>query len=164
MKKVPRTWYNKKTGEIVTRIYTYPTKGSKAIVSESRKGAILTNKKGQINKRNIEVLKEAINNNKNFNEADKRAAITRLESLLKQRQLDKRELTISGFLSTQEKDKINRFFINAGYTAEEIADDLGISEDDLTDNTNWNGNIFSYNGLVVEFTWNDYNGDFYKVL
>lgn len=45
---------------------------------------------------------------------------------------------------------IEKAIINTGYTPEELADEMGISLDDLLDEANWNDSVFTFGGK----TWN----------
>lgn len=133
-KTIIRTYYSKKLGKYVTKTYEYAHK--------STRGATLVSKTGKVNKKNVDKLKAEINASKDMNAAEKRATIINLDSLVKQRSKDGKKLTESGFWGTEESNDINRMLSNLGVDAEEAAFELGVSEDDILNEANWNGDIF----------------------
>ena len=158
---VKRKWFNKKTGKYVTRTYKYNGSG------KSTRSKTLVTKSGIINKKNVENYIKEIKNNSTYSESEKRTLISDLNALVEQRHKDKKKLTVSGFLGKQQEDKISRFFVNAGYSVEEAAEEMEISKEDLLNEENWKDDTFTLrddNNEVIgqwifEFT---YTGNFWR--
>lgn len=47
--------------------------------------------------------------------------------------------------------KIEKAIINTGYTADELASELGIDVADLLDESNWSGSEFTFGGKTWDF-------------
>ena len=47
--------------------------------------------------------------------------------------------------------KIEKAIINTGYTADELASELGISIEDLLDESNWDDSTFTFGGRTWTF-------------
>ena len=137
-RKIKRTYYSKKLGKMVTKEYTYEHK--------SRKGKTLVDKNGRINKKNVDKVRQDINSREDLTAAEKRALNINLDALVDQRKQDKKKLTTNGFYGTMTDNDINRLFVNAGYSIEEVSQMYGIDEDELLNEENWNGDQFTYNG------------------
>lgn len=150
-----RKYWSKKKGEYITKTYTYEGK--------SRKGKVLVSKSGQVNKKNVKAYKEQIDNNDNFNQAEKRMLKADLDNLIKQRSKNKQKMTTTGFEGFEAETRVERFFANAGYSLEEAAEMLNVSEKDLYDERNWQGNILTIGGQSYEVKFN-YTGSLFQAL
>ena len=150
---VVRKWYSKRQGRWVTKTYHYTHK--------SKKGLTLVDKRGRTLKKNVERFKQSILDNPNYNEAEKRMLIADLNATIKQRKLDARKLTTSGFMGKQESDATTRFLANAGYSVDEFADELGVDIDDVLDQDNWHDGILTIGDRSFRFNWT-YTGQFYE--
>ena len=137
-RKIKRTWYNKKSGQYITKEYTYE--------HTSRKGKVLVDKRGRVIKKNLEQIKQDINSREDLNQSEKRALNINLDALVDQRKQDKRKLTTNGFYGTMSDSKVGRMLSNAGYSVEEVSQMYNIDEEALLDEDNWNGETFSYKG------------------
>lgn len=142
MRTITRTW-KRKDGTIVRKTYEYKHK--------STRGATLVNKRGKINKQNVNDYINAINNNKNLTANQKRNIINHLKIEIKDRHDNHKALTTNGFEGIRRNfgHKINEYeqrFANAGYDIDDVAQDLGIPTQALMNPKNWNGSEFSYNG------------------
>lgn len=155
MKKhtVTRTWTTK-SGITRTKTYTYG-------VGKSRRGKVLVSKSGTLNKKNIQAFKDEINSSKRYTAAEKRALIADLNIIIKQRQKSNRKLTTTGFVGEIEDKAISRMFANAGYSAEEAAKELGVSEADILDKRNWSGETFTLGPVAYQFKFN-YTGSVFE--
>ena len=137
-RKIKRTYFSKKLGEMVTKEYTYE--------HTSKKGKTLVSKNGRTYSKNIEALKDEINSREDLSESEKRALTVNLDALVDQRKQDKRKLTTNGFYGTMSDSKVGRMLSNAGYSVEEVSKMYNINEEALLDEKNWNGETFSYDG------------------
>lgn len=155
MKKhtVKRTWTTK-SGITKTKSYTYG-------VGKSRRGKVLVSKSGTLNKKNIQAFKDEINNSKKYSAAEKRALIADLNIIIKQRQKSNRKLTTTGFVGEIEDKAISRMFANAGYSAEEAARELGVTEAEILDKRNWSGETFTLGSVAYQFKFN-YTGSVFE--
>lgn len=158
-KTVKRSWI-KKDGTRVTKVYTY----SDYKPNKSRRSKTLVYKSGKVNKTVYNEFADTISNS-NISQASKLRLLLELEQEVKAAHDDKRKLTISGFKGKREytsgsrldKDESKRrmFFINAGYSIEEAAEELGVDEAMLLDPNNWDGDVVNINGkkYTVSFTY-----------
>lgn len=137
-RKIKRTYFSKKLGQMVTKEYTYE--------HTSKKGKVLVDKRGRIIKKNLEKVKQDINSREDLNESEKRALTVNLDALVDQRKQDKRKLTTNGFYGTMSDSKVGRMLSNAGYSVEEVSKMYNIDEEALLNEENWNGETFSYKG------------------
>ena len=151
MRKVKRRWFSKKKQTWVEKEYVYQH-------GKSTKGMILVNKKGKINQKNVDKFLESISNNKEISDDTKKEFIDLLQQKIQARKDANKELTTSGFRSLSISDPISRMFSNAGYSAEEIANEYGFDVDELLDESNWNGDVYKDEWEFV-FT---YTGSIFK--
>lgn len=154
-KTVKRTWFNKKTGQLVTKTYTYEHK--------SKRGLTLVDKRGRIMQKNINKFKDTINDNPNYTEGEKITLISDLNAVVNRKHLDKVKLTTNGFMGIQQEEAIPRFFVNAGYSPEEFANEIGEAIEDVLDENNWVDEQLIINGRVFKFNWT-YTGNFFEEL
>lgn len=147
-RKITRTWITK-SGIAKTKTYIYKGTG------KSRRGLTLVGKGGKINKKNIEKFKDQIKADKSLTTAEKQGFIADLNIITKQRVNEGKKLTTTGFYGELESSKITRLLANAGYSAEEAAMELGVSESDILNTSNWSGDVFSSGGAayLVKFTY-----------
>lgn len=148
---VRRTWI-RSDGTIVTRTYTYEGK--------SRKGKVLVNSKGQINYKNVKAFKQEIKDS-SASIAEKRTLLADLDSRLRERKRNKKKLTTTGFAGLQQDEKIERLFANAGYSVSEAAAEFELTEAELLDPKNWEGDIYTENGVQYAFTFT-YTGSLFN--
>lgn len=64
-----------------------------------------------------------------------------------------RILRASWVRSRHSTNKREKMFINSGYSAEELADEIGVTAEQLLDEENWNGDYFSVNGMGWLYTF-----------
>ena len=108
----------------------------------SKRGLTLVGKSGRINHKNIERFEQEILNNPNYDDNTKLTLINQERALVKARHQNERKLTTSGFFGVLEENKIEKLLTNAGYTAEELAEETGVSEKDILNPNNWNAGVF----------------------
>lgn len=144
MKKhtVTRTWI-RADGTVVTRTYTYES-------GRSRRGKVLVSAKGVVNKKNVDNYKEEILNS-SISNAEKRTLLSDLDARIRERKRNKKKLTTTGFVGLQQEGKIERLLANAGYSTEELAAEFELSEKELLNPDNWEGNIFTAGAAQYEF-------------
>jgi hypothetical protein len=145
---VKRTWTTK-SGITKTKTFTYTGKG------KSRRGLTLVGKNGRLNKKNVEKFKNEINADNSLTAAEKRGLIADLNIITKQRVKDKSKLTTTGFYGELASTKISTLLANAGYSIEEAAEELGITEADILESKNWRGDILTVGAAswAVKFTY-----------
>lgn len=147
-RKVTRTWTTKSG---ITKTKTYVYKGT----GKSRRGLTLVGKNGKINKKNVQKFKDQIKADTSLTTAEKQGFIADLNIMTKQRMAEGRKLTTTGFYGELQSSKVTRLLANAGYSSEEAAMELGISETDILNTSNWNGDVFSFGGAsyLIKFTY-----------
>jgi hypothetical protein len=147
-RNITRTWTTKK-GVVKTKTYTYQGSG------KSRRGLTLVGKNGKINKKNIEKFKNEVRADSSLTAAEKQGIISDINIMTKQRAKEGRKLTTTGFYGEMQGSRVERLLANAGYSLEEAAEELNITEADLLDANNWSGDIFKYAGISyqVKFTY-----------
>lgn len=152
-RKIKRTWWNKAKQEWVTKVYEYKTvkdtaTGKVTTKARSRRSKLIIGKNGVYEDRLQELLAEAPDVSV---KAEIKAKVR--ESLRKGE-----KLTYKSLLSKIADSKIEKAFINAGYTEDEILDELGIERSDLFNEKNWSGSVFTYGGNVYDFQFS-YTGN-----
>lgn len=147
-RNITRTWTTK-SGITKTKTYTYTGKG------KSRRGLTLVGKNGKINKKNIEKFKDEINNDSSLNASEKRTLIADLNIVAKQRAKSGRKLTTTGFYGEMQSSKVSRVLANAGYSVEEAAAELGVTETDILNSGNWSGDVLTIGATswTLKFTY-----------
>lgn len=143
---VVRKYWSKKKRDYVTKTYTYEGK--------SRRGKVLVSKSGKVNKKNVEAYRQQIDNNDNFSQAEKRMLKADLDNLIRQRSKNGQKMTTTGFEGYEAETRVERFFVNAGYSVSEAAETLGVSEEELYDENNWQGNVLTVGGQSYEVKFN----------
>lgn len=146
IKRVKRTWWSKRQGKYITKVYEYETvkTASGKVTTKStsrRRSKLIVGKNGVYKDRLNDLIKATPDP---AMQAEIRAKIN--ESLRK-----KETLTVKKLLSRISDSKIERAFINAGYTEKEILEELGVPRDVLFDEANWDGSVFNYNGETYDF-------------
>lgn len=112
---------------------------------KSKRSRTLVGKNGKItsnSKKNVNNLIDEINARTDLSRAQKTTLINDLKAYVDAYHKSNKKLTVNGFFAHYEDDKINRLLTNAGYTADELADELGVTEDEVLDPNNWSGGIF----------------------
>lgn len=112
---------------------------------KSKRGLTLVGKDGRIttnSKKNVQKFKDAIMANDTYTADEKETLINDLNARIHNAHKLGKKLTTSGFMGMQESDKIERLLTNAGYTADELANEIGVTEQDILDSNNWAGDIF----------------------
>lgn len=161
MKKhtVTRTWM-RKDGTVITKTYSYGQ-------GKSRRGKTLITKSGKLNKKNINAYKAEIDANTKLNPLEKRTLKNDLDVYLKQRLIESknkanRRLTTTGFEGWLGQTKIETMLANAGYSTEDAAAELGISEADILDESRWSNDEFtSASGAKYKFKF-QYTGSAFE--
>lgn len=155
MKTVTRTYYSKRAGNFVTKTYTYDKKYSP---KKGGKSLLIVNKQGKIFKDRLAKLLDSIDD-----PADKADIIATVEQFKASHK--NTSLRTKSLISMIEENRYKKMFINAGYTLEEAATEIGTTEKDLFDAKNWNGNLYTnpVTGLVFIFEWQpNYTGTVWK--
>ena len=151
-RKIKRTWWSKKQGKYITKIYEYETvktaSGKVTTKARSRRSKLIIGKNGVYEDRLQDLLAAAPDVSVR---AEIKAKVR--ESLRKGE-----KLSVKSLLSKISESKIEKAFINAGYTEEEILDEIGISRSDLFNEKNWDGSVFTYGGNVYDFQFS-YTGN-----
>lgn len=112
---------------------------------KSKRSRTLVGKDGKIttnSKKNVNNLIEQINLNDNYTADEKITLINDLQAYVDQAHMAKKKLTVNGFFARYETDKISRMLVNAGYTPEELAAEVGVTEDEILNPDNWNKGVF----------------------
>ena len=133
-KTVVRKYFSKRKNEWVTKIYEYDTRAHSPLI---------INKKGKVYEDKLKRLRDSLSDPNDQAELD----------LLIENQLYKKNPRISEktLRSMISDSKIEKAIINTGYTAEELASELGIDVADLLDESNWSGSEFTFGGKTWDF-------------
>ena len=132
-KTVVRKYFSKRKNEWVTKTYEYDTRAHSPLI---------INKKGKVYEDKLKRLRDSLNYMDQY-ELD----------LLIENQLYKKNPRISEktLRSMIADNKIEKAIINTGYTADELASELGIDVADLLDEANWSGSEFTFGGKTWDF-------------
>ena len=133
-KTVVRKYFSKRKNEWVTKTYEYDTRAHSPLI---------INKKGKVYEDKLKRLRNSLSDPNDQAELD----------LLIENQLYKKNPRISEktLRSMIADSKIEKAIINTGYTAEELASELGIDVADLLDEANWSGSEFTFGGKTWDF-------------
>ena len=133
-KTVVRKYFSKRKNEWVTKIYEYDKRA---------KSPLIINKKGKVYEDKLKRLRDSLSDPNDQAELD----------LLIENQLYKKNPRISEktLRSMIADSKIEKAIINTGYTADELASELGIDVADLLDEANWSGSEFTFGGKTWDF-------------
>lgn len=136
---VTRSW-TKKSGEVVTKTYEYAVKGVKS--------RLLVNAAGKVYKNRLKEFLEAYSGTDAY---DVKAYIDFYSE-------HKKRLSEQTLRSRLAENKYEKMFINVGRSAEELAQELGTTVEELTDESNWEGSTLRVNGSEYLFEFR-YSGD-----
>lgn len=128
MRKYKRTYVRKKTGEVVTKIYTSRRTSDKDI---------LVGKKGDKHEKRIENYLNQFDTT--LEREKRRTLIYKLSGRRKKDEVITIRTIESAIVDTDlnEYGYVEKFLINAGYSLEDAAEELGITVEELTDEKNW---------------------------
>lgn len=124
----------------------------------TRKGYVLVRANGRINYDNKNKLIDAINNSNEYTIAEKQKKIRDLEELVKQRHNSKKKLTTNGFEAKYADGEVNKLISSLGMDADTLAGEIGATEDDILDESNWIDGQFIFGGITYNVNHN-YNGN-----
>lgn len=130
---------------------------------KSKRGRTLVGKGGRItanSKSNVDRLIEEIRKS-TAPEIDKQTMINDLRARVQQAHKEGKKLTTNGFFGQMEEDKVSRMLTNAGYTPEELANEIGVSTKDILNADNWAGDIFMLGDKQWRVSFN-YTGSILK--
>ena len=112
---------------------------------KSKRGRTLVGKNGVISKnskKNVDEFIKQIEARDDLSSAEKITLVSDVRAYVDAYHGQKQKLTTNGFFAHYESDKVNRMLTNAGYTANELAQELGVTEDDILNSKNWDKDIF----------------------
>ena len=132
---VVRKYFSKRKNEWVTKTYHYKSK-------KAKRSDLIVGKSGKVYKDRLKKLRDSLDDPNDQYELD----------LIIENQLYKKDARISErtLRSMLADSKIEKAIINTGYTAEELAAEMGIDVADLLDEANWDGDTFKLGNR----TWN----------
>lgn len=124
MKKiVKRTYYSKKLGRNVTKVYTYDYKKRR-----SGKNLLLVGKNGNEYTDRINDLLSSITDP---------ALKADIKAIVRQSKIDKEKLSMRTLQSKLTTDKYEKMLINAGYSIPEFEKEYGITFSEFSNPVNW---------------------------
>lgn len=151
-KRVKRTWWNEAKQEFITREYEYNVtkKGKKVTTSviRSRRSKLIVGKNGIYEDR----LKALLDT------TDDLSIKAEIKAKAKEAVRKNEKLSTKSLLSKVAESKIEKMFINAGYTEPELLSELGIDRNALYNEENWAGSTFKYRGVTYDFVFS-YTGN-----
>lgn len=140
MRTYKKTYVRKKTGEVVTKTYKIRKVEAKDVLITGNG----TETKTRGGKTKIEKYLEQFEDDP-IEFARRKNAIRRLK---RDQQMNK-EITIKTVEYAITKDSRMKFLINAGYSIEEAAEELGVTTEEFIDENNWSRDA---RGRFSEFT------------
>ena len=145
-KKVKRTWWSKKEQKYITKTYEY-TKikkdGKVTTTSRTRRSKLIVGKNGVYEDR----LKALLDT------TDDITVKAEIKAKVREAVRKGEKLSTKSLLSKVADSRIEKMFINAGYTEPEILAELGIDREDLFNQENWDGSTFSFGGKTYDFVF-----------
>lgn len=112
---------------------------------KSKRGRTLVGKNGRItsnSKKNVDNFISEIYDRTDLSDSEKITLANDVRAYVDSYHINGKKLTTSGFFAHYETDKINRLLTNAGYSAQELADELGVDVDQVLNTDNWNKGMF----------------------
>lgn len=140
-KKVKRTYYNKKLGKMITKTYEYDMS---RYTGRRKKSLLIVGKNGRIYEDRLKTV---------LAETDDIATKQDIKAIVKQSVRRNEKLSIKSLLSKASSNKIEKMFINAGYTEAEIIEELGVTAEDLYNEENWQNSTFNFGGKAYDFVF-----------
>lgn len=131
-KTVIRRWRTK-SGEIHQKTYTY----------ESGRGRVIVDERGGIHRSALAEAKRAIDESKDLGKVEKDMMKYYLDYYVKEAKESGKTMRTTGFFGRMAEDRISRMFANAGTDVATEAQRLGVTEAQLLDPNNWNGDVFT---------------------
>lgn len=131
---------------------------------KSRKSAVLVDKQGRIHHKAVNALKAKIDADDTLTAMEKRYLKADLDNYTKQAEGDKRShsMTENSFLAHNKEDKTSRMLANLGYDPSSLADELGVSEEDVLNGT-FSDNTFEVAGKTFSFEFR-YTGNAFTLM
>ena len=154
---VRRRWFSKKKQTWVEKEYVYDYK-------KSRRGRILVDKYGRINKKNVGNLKKQLAI-EFTNPVELNYMLNEVDNIIDDVKEHKRELRTTGFYGRLTDNGITRMFTNMGTSVDEVASEYNLDVNDLLEKNNWDftGNTFTdpVTGKVYNFKFTYTGSIFY---
>ena len=141
IKRVKRTYYSKKLDKTVTKTYEYDVS---RYTGRRKKSLLIVGKNGRIYEDRLKTV---------LAETDDIATKQDIKAIVKQSVRRNEKLSIKSLLSKASSNKIEKMFINAGYTEAEIIDELGVTAEDLYNEANWQNSTFNFGGKSYDFVF-----------
>ena len=131
---------------------------------KSRKSAVLVDKQGRIHHKAVDAFKDKIDADDSLTAKGKRYLKADLVNYIKQAEGEKRShsMTVNSFLAHNNKDKTSRMLANLGYDPSSLADELGVSEEDVLNGT-FTDNTFEVAGKTFSFEFR-YTGNAFTLM
>ena len=150
-KTIKRTYFSKKLGKNVTKEYTYAFTQS----NKYRKGdKVLLTPSGNLTNAYQKYHKELEDRYGKHS-----AEVYDLEAQIFDAKLKHKGYSESTFESHVLDTARERYFYNMGGDIEQVSEDMGISVEDLKDDKNWQGDLFTYNDITYLFSFDyDFGG------
>ena len=161
IKRVNSKYWNKSINDYVYKTYIYdetkdPVTGRKVRkrLKVITKETISTSPKIVRSDKTVDT--KALN--KILSSTDDLAVKAEIKALVKEAVRKGRELTRKTLFSSITTNKVERFFVNAGFTTEEALETLGVPMEVLFDPQNWSGSTFTWGDRVYDVNWT-YSGN-----
>lgn len=132
---VYKYYTSKKTGEITEYKYRADRYGSK----RRSRSPYLVGKKGNIYDDRV---KDLLDSTKDL------GFRAQLEDIVENAAKKKKVLTLASAIAQAQKEEIAKMIMYTGYTVEEAAEELGVSESELLDKNNWTGKMFKTSSMT----------------
>lgn len=140
LKRVVRKYYSKSLGKIVTKVYKYDTA---RYGKRRKKSLLLVGKSGKVYNKRLESL---LSKYEDFSDKEMIKTYVDYYSTQKQR------ITIKSIETKMLTNRYEKMFVNAGYTIEEAAEEIGVAAEDLLNEEYWEKDVFTTpNGKEYKF-------------
>lgn len=151
--RVERKWF-RKNGTLVVRNYTY-TKNSKYSDVNHK---LTIKRDGKFEK--TKFYDKLVERLRDEYKSDAEAYINLLDSKINSASHNGKEYSQATFMSQLKDTQREKYFFNMGGDIDEIADELGVSREDLIDENgeHWKGDTFIFDGFAYTFKFDYDNG------
>ena len=134
---VVRKYFSKRKNEWVTKTYKY-----------NAPSPLIINKKGKVYENKLKRLRDSLSDPNDQYELDRRIAH---QLAMAKNYGENPRISEKTLRSMIADSKIEKAIINTGYTTEELDNELGISIEDLLDESNWDDSTFTFGGKTWDF-------------
>lgn len=137
-KIVKRKWTNKKTGKVQERVYVYESSKYNKKNDDRKTSNFMFTASGKLKKTKLNEVYNALLK-KGFVTVltGKKDIESKVQNMLEASSSKFNNVTVGTLITSYTKDKLLRMLSNTGFTIKQLADRLGVSENELLNESNW---------------------------